>query len=55
MQPGRNAAKVLVVDSREAVKIVMKYGFTALIDKNDWPKVAPYRWNLTRCGSNCYV
>lgn len=48
LEPGRNRARIVVVDGREAVEIELTQGQIALCDIKDWPLVKGYAWYATR-------
>lgn len=44
MEPGRNEAKLVVIDGKEAVEIQLTQNRVALIDAEDWERVRHLRW-----------
>jgi hypothetical protein len=46
--PGRNEARLVVVDGRDAVQIELSQGKVATIDPEDWEVVRHHRWYAGR-------
>lgn len=55
LKPGRNEARIVIVDGREAVEIALTQGKTTLIDIADWDTVRGYRWYARRTASGYYA
>lgn len=55
MEPGRNNARVVVIDGKETVEIELTQEETALVNLEDLPLVAKHRWCALRSHEAFYA
>ena len=55
LKPGRNEARIVIIDGRESVAITLTQGKETLIDPEDWEVVRGYRWYARRSASGYYA